>query len=245
MLLLSKRYRQRYNGEDVISERVLENGHWNTTTERIPNNVINNQISNRAAVFSNGLGQLALDPRHIINKKSGLLGAASLQTYGCNAFYRDYNPDFLIATDLPIVQEMFDKGYHRKNIVYTRVDINLRYPRSFYLIPYDPYADAGTTALYLACFDGHKTIYMLGFDGQDTPGFNNNIYAGTNGYDAKDYTISSASWRQNQVTVFNTYTDVDFVFVTETGRASIPESWKYCLNLRQISCRDMVLEADL
>jgi hypothetical protein len=42
------------------------------------------------------------------------------------------------------------------NIVYSRVDISLEFPRKFYLIPHDPYADSGSTAVYLAAFDGHK-----------------------------------------------------------------------------------------
>ncbi len=52
--LTSKLYRTDYTGEDIIQERVLQDGEWVSTTEHVPNNVINNQISNRAVVLGNG-----------------------------------------------------------------------------------------------------------------------------------------------------------------------------------------------
>jgi hypothetical protein len=244
MLKLNKLYRKSYTGEDIIAKRYLENGVWTTVTERVPSNVTNNQISNRAVVFGNGISRSTFDPKHIIDHKSGLLGADTLQTYACNAFYRDYTPDFLVVTDRRIAGEIV-KNKYTNNITYARVDVTLEFPKKFYLIPHDVYADAGTTALYLAAFDGHKRIYMLGFDGQDTPGHNNNIYASTTGYDPVKFNISDEKWVNNQLAVINTYDDVDFVHVSETGRATIPEAWKYCTNLRRISYRDMVLEADL
>ena len=245
MLKLNKRYRRGYVGEDIIAQRTLSEGNWETVTEHVPNRVTNNQISNRAVVFGNGESRLEFNTKHIMNHKSGLLGADTLQTYACNAFYRDYTPDFLVCTDRRIAQELVTSGFTTDNIVYTRVDIMLEFPSKFYLIPHDIYVDAGTTALYLAAFDGHKRIYMSGFDGQDTPGRNSNIYAGTNGYDAADATVSGVKWGEAQKILFDTYNDVDFVHVSHTGRHWIPESWKYCSNLRRISYRDMVLEADL
>jgi len=245
MLNIVKRYRRGYTGEDIIAQRTLENGQWTTTTERVPNNVVNNQISNRAAVFGNGQSRLDFNVQHILKHKSGLLGADTLQTYGCNAFYREYTPDFMVCSSRAIAQEMVNANYTQDKIVYTRVDIMLEFPGKFYLIPHDVYADAGTTALYLAAFDGHRRIYMLGFDGQEPTAQNNNVYAGTNGYDATTAQINSEKWGQAQKMLFDAYNDVDFVHVSISGRHKIPESWRYCTNLRQITFRQMVLEADL
>ena len=44
---------------------------------------------------------------------------------------------------------------------------------------------------------------------------------------------------------FNTYPDVDFVWVTQHGKNTVPEKLKWCNNHRQISFRDLVLECDL
>jgi len=245
MLNLLRKYRKGYQGEEIISERSYVDGAWTSTTEHVPNNVINNQISNRAVVFGNGVSRLDFDVKHLMAKKSGLLGADTLQSYGCNAFYRDYTPDFLVVTDRVMAKELVDSGYADNNIVYTRVDISLEFPRKFYLIPHDPYADSGSTAAYLAAFDGHKKVYLLGFDGQDTPGMNNNVYANTPGYTDLNFHINDDKWFANQATIFKVYNDVEFVHVSAQGSSSIPEDWKYCPNLRQISHRDFVLEADL
>ena len=245
MLKISKRYRSTYFGEDIIAKRVLEGGKWNTTTEHVRNKVVNNQISNRAVVFGNGINRQTFDASRVINHHSGLLGKDTLQSYGCNAFYRDHTPDFMVVTNRLIAKEMVDTNYIKNNIVYTRVDITLEFPKKFYLIPHDPYADAGTTAMYLAAFDGHKRIYLIGFDGQDTTGINNNIYAGSNGYDHRNASVSDTKWIRAQAEVMQVYNDVDWVIVSEAGTRPLPEEWKYIPNLRSVSYRDWTLEADL
>lgn len=245
MLKIIKRYRKDYRGEDIVTERTYQNGVWTAVTEHLPNNVINNQISNRAVVIGNGSERLRFDVQHLLKVKSGLLGADTLQSYACNAFYRDFTPDFLIATSKTIAEELVNTSYTLGHIVYTRVDIALEFPKHFYLVPYDPYTDAGTTAMYIACFDGHKKIFMLGFDGQPCEGLNQNVYAGTQGYSPINATISDEKWINDRAQLFDAYNDVDFVWVTERGRLPMPEAWKYRSNIRQIDFRNFVLEADL
>ena len=244
MLKVAKSYRKDYTGEDIIVERKKEGTHWYETVETVPNAVTNNQISNRAVVVGNSPTRLEFDLQNL-KKFSGLLGADTLQTYGCNAVYRDFTPDFLVAHGNDIVKELAESEYIKDNIVYTNAIHLLEYPNKFYLIPYNPYADAGTTAAYIAAFDGHKKIYLLGFDEQDSENYNFNVYAGTNGYDAVDAEILSDTWVTNRVELFNLYDDIDFIWVTPRGRSTVPESHKYCLNFRQISHRDFVLETDL
>jgi hypothetical protein len=246
MLQLARKYRRNYTGEDIIVERKHEGQKWWDVTETIPNMVTNNQISNRAVVIGNGPGRL---PFNLNNLKTpqGLLGATTVQTYGCNALYRDFTPDFLVATgNSGIIPEIADSAYVNNNIVYTNAIHLLEHPSKFYLIPHDPYADAGTTAAYIAAFDGHTKIYLLGFDGYDLEGHNSNIYADTNGYDPKwTVEINGDKFIDNRVQLFNTYSDVDFVWVTQHGKSTVPEKLKWCNNHRQISFRDLVLECDL
>ena len=244
MLKVAKSYRKDYTGEDIIVERKKEGTHWYETVETVPNAVTNNQISNRAVIVGNSPTRLEFNLQNL-KKFSGLLGADTLQTYGCNALYRDFTPDFLVAHGNDIVKELAESEYIKNNIVYTNAIHLLEYPNKFYLIPYNPYADAGTTAAYIAAFDGHKKIYLLGFDEQDSENYNFNVYAGTNGYDALDAEILSDTWVTNRVELFNLYNDVDFIWVTLYGRSTVPESHKSCVNFRQISYRDFVLETDL
>ena len=245
MLKINKNYRSTYFHESIIKERVYENGTWHSTVETVQNAVDNNQISNQAVVFGNGLSRERFDSKLVLNHAGGLLGSTKLQTYGCNAIYRDMAVDFLIASSREMALELSSTRYVDTNIVYTGATNMLEFPKQFYLIPNDPYADSGTTAMYIAAFDGHKKIFMLGFDGQDTAEFNNNVYADTRAYDPSNFTVNDKKWVFNRNELISTYDDVDFVWVTETGRCTIPEMLKYNTNFRQISFRDFVLEASL
>jgi len=245
MLKLVKKIRKGYQGEDIIVERTLDGGTWKTTTEHVPSRVTNNQISKTALVIGNGTNRLGFDLDKT-KKASGLLGAKTLQTYGCNALYRDFDPDFLVAVgNNGIVDEIADKGYTNEHIVYSSVAHVLEFPGKFYLIPHDIYADAGTTAAYIAAFDEHKTIYLIGFDGHEPGDWNNNVYAGTTGYDPKNISIDHSEWITNRKQLFDVYNDVDWVWVTPAGVNFIPEPLKYCLNFRQINFQNFILECDL
>lgn len=244
MLKLNKRYRRTYTGEDIVVERTLDKGIWQDTTEHVPNAVINSQISNQAVVLGNGLSRLEMDLRPIKNHRGGLLGSRALQTYGCNALYRDFTPDFLVASGNEIVNEIASTNYTKDNIVYTNSIHLLEHPSKFYLIPHDPYADAGTTAAYIACFDGHKNIYLLGFDGQDPAPYNNNLYAGTNAYDSKTTQIDDTKWKANMRQLMSVYNDVDFALVFKYTRP-VPNAWKDLPNVRSINHRTFILEVDL
>ena len=39
-------------------------------------------------------------------------------TYGCNALYRDFAPDYLIAVDLPMITEIITSGYAKEHVCY-------------------------------------------------------------------------------------------------------------------------------
>ena len=244
MLQIEKKYRTTYLGEDIVVDRTYNTQRWVNTVEYVPNAVINNQISNRAVVIGNGPNRLGFNLNYL-KKSSGLLGASTVQTYGCNALYRDFTPDFLVAVGDRIISEIFGTKYIDQNIVYTDNIHLLEFPNKFYLIPHNPYADAGTTAAYIAAFDGHKKIYLLGFDGHSTETTNWNVYAGTHGYDSIDLNIDDTKWIQNRKQLFNTYDEIDWVWVTPHGRNLIPVELKSCYNFRQISFRDLVLECDL
>lgn len=240
-----KKYRAGYTGESIVTERNYTRGVWVDTFETVPNKITNTQISNRAVIIGNGPSRLDFDLT-LTKHPQGLLGATTLQSYGCNALYRDFTPDFLVvSSNEDMVNEIIDNGYCDEHIVYAHPLTMLGHPNKFYLIPHDPYVDCGVTAAYLACFDGHKTVYLLGFDAQDTPGINWNVYAGTNGYAPVNSQVEDFKTAKDFVDLFKLYDDVDFVRVTHHTGVAVPEAWKYCLNFRQISFRDFILESDL
>jgi len=246
MLKLNKLYRRFYRGEDIVVERNYNNGVWHDTTENVPNAVVNSQISNQAVVIGNGPSRLNLFNLNLLQKhRGGLLGSRKLQTYGCNALYRDFAPDFLVAVGNEIVEEIARSNYCTDHIVYTSSVHLLEHPNKFYLIPHNPYTDAGTTAAYIAAFDGHKKVYMIGFDGQDTPGYNYNVYAGTNCYQQVSAQVPEYRWINDRAMLFNTYNDTEFIRVTLKGRDPVPEPLQYCPNFSTIDLNTFVRAVDL
>jgi len=101
--------------------------------------------------------------------------------YGCNAMYRDFVPDCLVATDRPIAQKIQESGYSAKHRFYTRKPMHglgaFKAPEKY------QGNSSGPLAVSIAASDGHKIIYLLGFDMGPTSNQKfNNIYAGTEFY---------------------------------------------------------------
>lgn len=244
---ISKMYRSEYVGEEIVTTLVHTGQEWVPSKEWIPNAVINNQLSRQAVIIGNGISRTGFPLNRVMNHFGGLLGAKRVQTYGCNALYREYTPDFLVATGFKdkMVKEIAESGYCDAQIVYADAEHIQAYPEKFYLVPQDPGYNSGAIATYLACFDSHKKVYLLGFDGQDTDGVNYNVYAGTAHYGAERSNQSPMFWDKAMLKIFDAYDDVDFVRVMPTRQSVMPESWKYVTNLRQIDFRDFVIELDL
>jgi hypothetical protein len=97
----------------------------------------------------------------------------------------------------------------------------------------------------MAAFDGHKKVYMLGFDGIDNPTDIYNVYAGTPSYPAKTDSILEDFWVLSLENLMKTYSDTEFIRVAPARTFRSPEAWKYLLNYRVIDFRDFVLEADV
>lgn len=246
MQKIQKIHRGEYIGEDVVTSMTYSQGQWQYETEYIANQVENNQVSNRAIVIGNGTSRKTFDLAHIARHKNGVGVHGALQSYGCNALYREFTPSFLVANGDVIVKEIAESGYCTNNIVYANATSIVKYPGKFYLIPQDPSWNAGSIATYMACFDGHSTVYLMGFDGMDHYSTDYNVYSGTNGYTSvPTHGHNEDFWTQSMALVFNTYNDVDFVRVTPTPNFRMPDEWKYIVNLRQITFNEFILEADL
>lgn len=244
MKTIKKLYRYQYPGESVVVGLTHSDQHWTTDLEWIPNAVFNNKTTSQAIVIGNGESRLGFDLNLIKNHKGGLLAKNKLQTYGCNALYRDFESDFLVAIGDGIVKELAENDYTNAHIVYTSAVNVVEYPKQFYLVPQDPSWNSGAIAAYLACFDGHKKVFLLGHDGFDDPG-TNNVYLGTNGYPTEENIQSEEFWAATMLKVMQTYSEVEFVRVMPTVGWHAPESWKACTNFRQVDFYGFSLEADI
>lgn len=120
------------------------------------------------------------------------------KVYGCNALYREFTPDVLVATDTPIAKHIQSIGYSLTNRFHTRKPIEgsgaLLVNPEFYRY------SSGPNALGLAVNDWHTEIYMLGFDmGPTHDNKFNNIYANTDFYKPSDsQPTHTANW-ENQI----------------------------------------------
>ena len=248
---IQKLYRKDYRGDEVITNRVYQNSKWNPTTEFIPTESLFTPESNSAVVLGNGPTRLEFDcsrfldyrkPNHPWSAKENKI---NFLTYGCNAFFRDYRPDFLIATGDTLLTEVANSGYCDSRVVYANNEPLTRFPGKFNLIPQNPQFNSGAIAAYLAAFDGHKKVYMLGFDGNDTPNYNYNVYNGTTGYPSTNSDIPEDFWVLSLKQVMSAYNETEFVRVAPTASFRTPEAWKYCLNYRQIDFRQFASEVGL
>lgn len=256
METLQQLYRDTYTGEDVKTVGLYINGSWRYQTEFVENLDIQVLHSDRAVVIGNGISRLDFNLKLILPNRDhtpwGEVGPwqpavnkKKFKTYGCNAVYRNYRPDFLIATGDKFLDEIVATDYCEDNIVYANKYALPLYENKFHYIPQDPSYNSGAIAAYLAAFDGHKKVYLLGFDGIDNDSDIYNVYANTNAYPSKTELIREDYWVQALDHVMEIYSDTEFIRVAPSNTFRTPELWKYRLNFRTINFRQFVLEADI
>lgn len=108
-------------------------------------------------------------------------------TYGCNAIYRDFSPDYLISMDEYMVKEIISNGGHLRSKFYTQRHNSPIFNKHKDAVNHTNFVvndkwngDSGTGALRIAGSHGYKKIYMLGFDYGTS--YTDNVYYGTEHY---------------------------------------------------------------
>ena len=161
--------------------------------------------------------------------------------YACNAVYREFDPDYLIAVDVKMVLEINSNLYQYKNPnVWTNP--NKAYSKIQNLNFFNPSKgwSSGPTALWLAAQHGYKDIYILGFDYKGLPNGNkvNNVYAGTENYKkTTDSATYYGNWLKQTATVIKEYTNIKFHRVIAQDNFTPDELNKFS-NLKTIYIED-------
>jgi len=143
--------------------------------------------------------------------------------YGCNALYREYTPDVLVATDRPIATHIQESGYSAQHRFHTRRPIPglgaQEIPK-----PYFGYS-SGPVATALAAQDENRHIYLLGFDmGPTLENTINNLYAGTEFYKPKSAGPTfSGNWIKQLLQIMKNHKHCHFIRVTGPTTAHIVE----------------------
>lgn len=164
------------------------------------------------------------------------------KTYGCNALYRTFVPDYLVAVDVKMILEITKTGYQKKHIVWTNP--NKAYQRIPNLNLFNPSKgwSSGPTALWLAAQHGYERIYILGFDykGLEKGSKFNNVYADTPNYKkSQDGATFFGNWLRQTVSVIKQHKNIQFVRVIASDNYC-PEELNKFDNLTTITVQDFM-----
>lgn len=161
-------YRRDYAGEFLVTETLWIQGQKSQRREWVPNHIENQHISGRAAVILSDVDRPLFDYARLQRHRGGLLGKKRLQTYATGAIWRDMILDFWVSKEQSQIDEIIEAKYNERSTLYTTAKIVLAYPQQLYVIPLAPAMDSQALAVYLAAFDGHQEIFLLGAS-LDTP----------------------------------------------------------------------------
>jgi len=167
-----------------------------------------------AFVLGNGVSRQAIDLTALKT-----LGT----TYGCNAIYREFEPDVLISTDTPISERIQQEGYSQKNVHYTRKPLTDSGARRI-AQKYFGYS-SGPVAVSQAAIDGATAIYLIGFDlGATRTGRFNNCYADTEFYKKSSANPTfTGNWVRQLQTIMKDYPKTSFFRVVGDTTAEVRE----------------------
>jgi len=167
-----------------------------------------------AFVLGNGVSRQSVDLNQLKT-----LGT----TYGCNAIYRDFEPDVLISTDQPISERIQHEGYSQKHVHYTRKPLpdsgSRRIAQQYFGF------SSGPVAVGQAALDGATAIYLVGFDmGPTHVGRFNNCYADTEFYKKSSANPTfTGNWVRQLQTIMKDHARTSFFRVVGDTTAEIRE----------------------
>lgn len=257
-------------------------------------------------IIGNGESRRWINDMILIKKKSMWSGIKEdVITWGCNAVYRDFYTDNLVAVDYGMQQEIYQNdlcqdtmdlhfanwspvpsevadmmfmgydipesfihktvraGHHTEQCVISGKDPVILHEKIEAAISMWPSLDmkdlcakmekdvgiwitylrdndnvnpidfpvgwsTGNTAMHLACQQGAKEIYIVGFDLSSYDEPLNNIYKGTDNYlpsDAKGF--NSINWMNQMHTVFKEFKDTKFYWVDAVNKSIQEDNLNY------------------
>jgi hypothetical protein len=220
---MEARYRTDYQGEFVVLETAWRGGKKEQVREWIPNTIENKHISARAACIGTDSDSYLFKYTILQRHRGGLLGSKKLQTYGTGEIAKTMRLDFTIECQPSLLEQLIEVNYHTKNIVYTKPKQCIKYPGFFYPIPYNLLMHPLTYVPYLAAFDGHKEIFLLGYH--------------------KDIPVENNVWIEQIRLLMVAYNDVKFYPVCH--KHLVPDEWMTRHNVQPMDYREFISYCDV
>jgi hypothetical protein len=221
--MITERYRKDYTGEFIITNTSWSGGKKRTHREWLPSPIENHHISGRAACIASAVDLSYFDFTTLVNHKGGLLGSLKLQTYGTGEIAKLMRLDFAVEKDDTILHELFQLHYYKDNVIYTTPKNCLKHPGVFYTVPYNTPFIKEILLAYLAAFDGHREIFLLGYNNESEMGQN--------------------AWAEQLEKIIATYPSTKFFHVGH--KSQTPSSWKNYPNFAQLTHREFVIHCDV
>jgi len=185
-----------------------------------------------AFVLGNGTSRKGIDLNRL--KEIGTV-------YACNAVYREFDPDYLVAVDVKMILEINKSGYQHKNPnVWTNPNKTYHNMRNLNFFQPSKGWSSGPTALWLASQHNYEEIYILGFDfkGLDDGKRLNNIFADTPNYKkSTDSATFFGNWMRQTKSVIDTHKKINFYRVIQPDNYQ-PEELNKFSNFKNILIKD-------
>ena len=175
-------------------------------------------MSNTAFVLGNGESRKGIKIEDLKNHG---------KVWACNGVYRTERPDYLVAVDPKMILEIGESDYMLHNKVWS--NFNAQYNKHQKILDHCNWFkpslgwSSGPTALRMACEQGHKEIYILGFDYQghkDGQRFTfNNVFKDSRNYKrSKDEATFYGNWMNQTKRCLQDFKDTQFYRV-------VPKNW--------------------
>jgi len=222
--MMEKRYRDGYTGEYVITKTVFKSGgKKEQTREWVDNPLSVSSLNNRACCVAPGEMSKTFPMNLLERHPGGLLNRDRMQLYGVEEIWEKMNSSFLVVLTQSRLDEIMEKNYQVDHVVYTSSSLCIKNPGEFYMIPYGTNMVSSALAVWLACFDGHKDIYLFGYD--------ENI-----GETPQVKLINAIK------EIMTAYNDVNFYHVCNRDS---PDSWRRCINFSRLTRNEFVSQCDI
>lgn len=221
--MIQTKYRSDYEGEFVVVRTRMANGRGQQSREWIPNSVENQHISGRAAVIGSAVDRERFDYARLQRHRGGLLAKKRLQTYASGNIWSEMPVDFFVTINRNTAKHIHAADYHTNSIVYTTPNLCMTYPGDFFLVPMSPQLSEIALAVYLAAFDQHQEVFLLGYN-NETP-------------------VQDSGWVAHVNSVFEAYTETRFILVGTS--VNMPDIWRNNRNVTTMKYREFVTYCDI
>ena len=193
-------------------------------------------MSKIAFVLGNGTSRKSINLENLKSKGT---------VYGCNAIYREFEPDYLIAVDTKMILEINKAGFQHNHQVWTNKNKAYAQFTGFnYFNPSKGWS-SGPTALNLASDHNNNELYILGFDYVGLDDKVNNIYSGTPNYKkVSDRATFHGNWLKQTLIVCQKNTNKRYIRVLGDN-PFIPKEFSVLNNLSHITVEEFKKTFDI